>query len=41
MLNMPENTSVTNQITLGLNYIKHRYGTPTKALAFHNRHGWY
>lgn len=41
MLNMPENTSMLKQIDLGLKYIKHRYGTPSQALAFHNRNGWY
>lgn len=41
MLKMPENTPMLKQIDLGLKYIKYRYGSPTKALAFHNRHGWY
>lgn len=41
MLNMKPNTSIERQIDLGLKYIQHRYGTPTKALAFHDRHGWY
>lgn len=41
MLNMPKNTPMVKQIDLGLKYIKHRYGTPSKALAFHNRNGWY
>ena len=41
MLKMPENTPMLKQIDLGLKYIKHRYGSPSKALAFHNRYGWY
>ena len=41
LLNMDEKTPMVRQIELGLTYIQHRYGTPTKALAFHNRHGWY
>ena len=41
MLRMPENTPMLKQIDLGLKYIKHRYGSPSEALAFHNRHGWY
>lgn len=41
MLNMSEDTPMMKQIDLGLKYIKHRYGTPSKALAFHNQHGYY
>lgn len=41
LLNMDEKTPMARQIDLGLKYIQTRYGTPTKALAFHNRHGWY
>jgi len=41
MLKMPEDTPMVRQIDLGLKYIKYRYGSPTKALAFHNSHGWY
>jgi len=41
MLNMPKNTPMVKQIDLGLKYIKHRYGTPSKALAFYNANGWY
>lgn len=41
MLLMPEDTPMTRQIDLGLKYIKARYGTPSRALAFHNSHGWY
>jgi hypothetical protein len=41
MLKMPKDTPMTKQIDLGLKYIKHRYGSPSKALAFHNNHGWY
>lgn len=41
ILDLPQDTSVYDQIQLGIKYIKHRYGTPTKALAFHNKNGWY
>lgn len=41
ILQMPENTPMTRQIDLGLKYIKARYGSPSRALAFHNRNGWY
>jgi len=41
ILDMDEKTPMARQIDLGLRYIQHRYGTPTRALAFHNRHGWY
>jgi len=41
MLEMPEDTPMIKQIDLGLKYIKARYGTPSRALAFHNSHGWY
>ena len=41
MLRLPEDTPMVMQIDLGLKYIKHRYGSPSKALAFHNSNGWY
>lgn len=41
MLTMPEDTPMITQIDLGLKYIKHRYGSPSRALAFHNSNGWY
>ena len=41
ILDMPTDTGVIEQIQLGIKYIKHRYGSPTKALAFHNKEGWY
>lgn len=41
MLQMPEDTPMTRQIDLGLKYIKARYGSPSRALAFHNANGWY
>jgi hypothetical protein len=41
LLKLNTETSVIEQIDLGLKYIQHRYGTPSHALAFHNRHGWY
>ena len=41
MLTMPKDTPMVKQIDLGLKYIKHRYGSPSRALAFHNSNGWY
>lgn len=41
LLKMDPKTPLVKQIDLGLKYIKHRYDTPTKALKFHKRHGWY
>lgn len=41
MLKMPKDTPMVRQIDLGLKYIKARYGTPSVALAFHTRNGWY
>jgi hypothetical protein len=41
LLKMDEDTPMPRQIELGLKYIEHRYDTPSKALAFHNRNGWY
>lgn len=41
LLDMSEKTPMPRQIELGLKYIEHRYETPSNALAFHNRHGWY
>jgi hypothetical protein len=41
MLKMPEDTPMVEQINMGLRYIAHRYGSPSKALAFHNSNGWY
>jgi hypothetical protein len=41
LLKLNTETTVIEQIDLGLKYIQHRYGTPTRALAFHNRNGWY
>ena len=41
LLKMDEGTPMARQIELGLKYIQHRYDTPSKALAFHNRNGWY
>ncbi len=33
--------NAASQIRWGLNYIKGRYGTPRRALAWHNSHNWY
>jgi hypothetical protein len=41
LLKLNTETPMVRQIELGLKYIQHRYGTPTRALAFHNIHGWY
>ena len=41
LLKLNTDTTIVQQIELGLKYIQHRYGTPTRALAFHNRNGWY
>lgn len=41
ILDMPTDKSIIEQIQLGIKYIKTRYGTPSKALAFHNKRGWY
>jgi hypothetical protein len=41
ILNMPEDTPLTEQVELGLKYIKKRYKTPTLALQHHLRKGWY
>ena len=41
LLKMDESTPMGRQIELGLKYIKHRYDTPSRALAFHNRNNWY
>jgi hypothetical protein len=41
LLKMDPKTPLIKQIDLGLKYIKHRYGTPAKALKFHKKHGWY
>lgn len=41
MLMMDKKTPMPRQIELGLKYIEHRYDKPSKALAFHNRNGWY
>ena len=41
LLGMARDTSVKEQIELGIKYIKHRYGLPSQALAFHSVNGWY
>lgn len=41
ILNLKHDTNIYQQVDLGIKYIKHRYGTPTRALAFHNINGWY
>ena len=41
MIDMPENTHMVKKIDLGLKYIQHRYGSPSRALAFHKVNGWY
>lgn len=41
LLGMSPNTKPTEQIERGLAYIYYRYGTPCRALAYHDRKGWY
>lgn len=37
----PVESTAGGQAKWGLNYIKGRYGSPSRALAFHNRNNWY
>jgi hypothetical protein len=41
MLKTPKSTSVKQQTTRGLKYIKNRYGEPCEALKHHDKRGWY
>ena len=41
ILGMSPKTKPTDQIDRGLDYITYRYGTPCKALYFHERNWWY
>lgn len=41
ILDLKQDTTIYQQVDMGIKYIKHRYGTPTRALAFHNAYGWY
>lgn len=41
ILGMSPDTKPTDQIDRGLDYIEYRYGTPCKALHFHERNWWY
>jgi hypothetical protein len=41
ILGMSPHTKPTDQIDRGLDYIAYRYGTPCKALLFHERNWWY
>jgi hypothetical protein len=41
ILRMSEDTTPTQQVDLGLKYIKKRYKTPSLALQHHLRKGWY
>jgi hypothetical protein len=41
MLKTPKSTSVKQQTTRGLRYIKHRYNDPCTALEHHEKKGWY
>jgi len=38
---IPKTEDPNSQIAAGLQYIKNRYGSPTKALSFHNKKGYY
>ena len=37
----PVTTPAPQQVERGLAYIRQRYGTPVRALAFHKYHSWY
>jgi hypothetical protein len=41
ILGMSEDTTPTQQVDLGIKYIKKRYKTPTLALQHHLQKGWY
>ncbi len=41
ILGMSPDSKPTDQIDRGLDYIVYRYGTPCKALHFHERNWWY
>jgi hypothetical protein len=41
ILGMSPDTKPTDQIDRGLSYIAYRYGTPCRALHFHERNWWY
>lgn len=41
LLGMSPSTPPTLQIERGLSYIYYRYGTPCRALSYHEKHGWY
>lgn len=41
MLKMAPGTPIEKQIDLGIKYIKSRYDTPSSALKFHLKNGWY
>lgn len=40
-LRVSPTATVTEQVTLGIRYIKHRYGTPCDAWEHHKQHNWY
>ena len=41
VLNTGYKTTAPQQVARGLLYIEHRYGTPSKAWAWHRKHNWY
>ena len=41
ILGTPKGSTIEYQVNKGLEYIVHRYDTPTKAWAFWLRNGWY
>ena len=41
LLHLKPGTDRDTQVDKGFKYIKHRYGTPCKALQHHNKLGWY
>lgn len=36
-----KSSDVHEQVDCGLKYVRNRYGSPKKALEFHNKHNWY
>jgi hypothetical protein len=41
VLGTPQGSTIQYQVNKGLQYIVHRYDTPTKAWSFWKRNGWY
>jgi len=41
VLKTPHGSTIEYQVSMGLKYIEHRYGTPARAWKFHQRHNYY